>query len=76
MRPVEAAYIAITLLYQKHYNTLFQFTEEEQIENAKLDASTVKAKHLQRIQDFDSMLRGASSKAHGPDLLNAADYFF
>jgi hypothetical protein len=76
MRPVEAAYIAITLLYQKHYNTLFQFTEEEQAENAKLDAATVKAKHLQRIQDFESLFRGASSRASGHDLLNAADYFF
>ena len=76
MRPVEAAYIAITLLYQKHYNTLFQFTEEEQAENTKLDAATVKAKHLRRTQDFDSMLREASSKADGHDLLNAANYFF
>jgi hypothetical protein len=76
MRPVEAAYLALCLLYQKHYNADFQFTDEEQAENAKLDATTVKAKHLQRIQFFDSMLRGQTSSASMRDLLTASDHFF
>ena len=75
MRPVEASYLAICLLYQKHYNADHQFIEEEQAENAKLDAATVKAKHLQRIQDFDSMLRGQTRSASMRDLLTAGDHF-
>jgi hypothetical protein len=65
MRPIEAAYIAICLLYQKRYNADFQFTDEEQAQNAKLDPATVKAKHQQRTQIIGSMLRGPSSHARG-----------
>lgn len=75
MRPVEAAYVAISLLYQKHYNADFQFTDEEQAQNAKLNAATVKAEHLQRMQIFGSLLRVQSSQA-GVRNLAAADYFF
>jgi hypothetical protein len=76
MRPVEAAYIAICHLYQKHYNADFQFIDEEQAQNAKLDAATVKAKHLQPMQIFGSLLRGQSSPARERDLLIASDHFF
>ncbi len=76
MRPVEAAYIALTLIYQKHYNPDFQFTDEEQVQNSTLDTSTVKAKHLERTQTFGMILRGPSSSASVRDLLNAGDYFF
>lgn len=74
--PVEAAYIAITLLYQKHYNADFQFTDEEQAQNAKLDASTVKAKHLERTQIFGGLVRRQTSSASTRDLLRACDHFF
>jgi hypothetical protein len=76
MRPVEAAYIAISMLYQKRYNALFQFTDEEKAQNAKLDAETVKAKHLERVQVFESLLRGPSRSASMRDLLTAAGHFF
>jgi hypothetical protein len=76
MRPVEAAYIAICLLYQKHYNADFQFTDEEKAQNAKLDSQTVKGEHLQRTQSFGSLLSGQSSQVSERDLLTAADYFF
>ena len=76
MRPAEAAYIAITLLYQKHYNSDFQFTDEEHAQNAKLDAATVKTKQLQRTQIFGSLIRGQSGQTSLRDLQNAAGYFF
>jgi hypothetical protein len=76
MGPAEAAYIAISLLYQKHYNVDFQFTDEEQAQNTKLDAAAVKAKHMQRIQDFGSLLREQSSKDSVLALRKAADNFF
>lgn len=76
MRPVEAAYIAICLLYQKHYNADFQFTDEEKAQDAKLDAATVKAKHLQRTQIFGRLLHGQSSQTSVRDLQTAAGYFF
>jgi hypothetical protein len=76
MRPVEASYLAICLLYQKHYNADLQFTDEEQAANAKLDAATVKAKHLERVQLFDSLLRGKTSSVSVRDLLTASVHFF
>jgi hypothetical protein len=76
MRPVEASYIALSLLYQKHYNADFQFTDEEQAENAKLDAQIVKTKHLQRIQEFGRMIRGHTSSGSTRDLLVGFDHFF
>jgi hypothetical protein len=76
MRPVEAAYIAVCILYQKHYNADFQFTDEEKAQNARLDAATVKARHLERTQFFGSLLGGQSSQVSVRDLQSAADYFF
>jgi len=76
MRPVEAAYVAITLLYQKHYNADFQFTDEEQSQNAKLDSATVNAKHLERTHTFGSLVGGQSSIISVRDLQSAAGYFF
>lgn len=76
MRPVEAAYIAIGMLYQKRYNALFQFTDEEKAQNAKLDAETVRAKHLERVQIFESLLRGPSRSYSMRDLLTEAGHFF
>jgi hypothetical protein len=76
MRPVEAADIAIALLYQKHYNADFQFTDLEQAQNAKIDAAKVTEMHMERTHTFDQMLRGPSSKVSIRDLLNVANGFF
>jgi hypothetical protein len=76
MRPVEAVDIAITLLYQKHYNADFQFTTAEQAQNAKIDAATETAMHLERIQTFDHMLSGPSSQVSVRDLQSLANGFF
>jgi hypothetical protein len=76
MRPAEASFIALTLSYQKHYNADFQFTDEEQAQNTKLDAAALKAKHMQRVQDFGSLLREQSSKDSVLGLRTATDNFF
>lgn len=76
MRPTEAVYIALSLLYQKHYSASFQFTDEEKLENAKLETATVKAKHFERTQIFDGFIRGQSTQVSMRDLLDAANLLF
>jgi hypothetical protein len=76
MRPVEAAFIATTLLYQKIYNSDYQFTDAERAQNTKLDAATVNAKHFERQQSLRSLVSGRSNVVSLRDFLTASDHFF
>jgi hypothetical protein len=74
--PMEAAYLATTLLYQKAFNAEYQFTDAEQTQNAALDAATVNAKHLERVQALQDLLHGKTQSISVRDLLTASDHFF
>ncbi len=76
MSPVEAVYLATSLLFQKRFNADFQFTEEEQAQNAKLDPATVKTMHFQRKRELIDLLRGQSTTSSMRDLLAASDHLF
>jgi hypothetical protein len=76
LSPMEAAYVATHLLYQKAFNADYQFTSAEVAQNKKLDAATVKAKHLERTQAFQDLLQGKSQSISVRDLLTASDRFY
>jgi hypothetical protein len=76
MRPVEAAYIAVCLLYQKRYSADFQFTDEEKAQNVKLEPASVNAKHQERTRTFESLVRGQSGSGSIRDFLTAFNHFF
>jgi hypothetical protein len=76
MRPMEAAYLATSLLYQKAYNSDYQFTDAEKAQNATLSAAAMKTKHQERIDALQAMLRGKTQSVSMRDLLTASDRFF
>jgi hypothetical protein len=75
IRPDEAVYTAIALLFQKHHNADYQFTDDEKAQNAKLDAATVKAKHQERTRTFTNLVGGHSNSASMVDIMAATDRF-
>jgi len=76
MRPVEASYVATSLLYQKIYNADYQFTAAERAQNAQLNPATVNANHLERTQLLQNLLQGGSGGISVRDLITASDHFF
>jgi hypothetical protein len=76
LRPMEAAYLATTLLYQKAYNSEYQFTEAEKAQNATLSPAEVKAKHKERINAIQAMLHGKTQSVSVRDLMTASDRLF
>lgn len=58
MSPLQAAYLATSLVYQKIYNSDYQFTAAEQKANAKLDAAAVEQTHFERVQSIINLVRG------------------
>jgi hypothetical protein len=76
LRPMEAAYLATTLLYQKAFNAEYQFTDVEGAQNRKLDAATVNAMHLERTKALQDLLHGNTQAISVRDLMTASDHFF
>jgi hypothetical protein len=76
MRPIEASYLATALLYQKAFNSEYQFTDAERAQNMKLDAAAVNANHLARVQTLQDLLHGKTNTISVRDLLTASDHFF
>jgi hypothetical protein len=76
LRPIEAAYLATTMLYQKAYNSEYQFTEAEKAQNATLSLDAVKAKQRERIDSLQAMLHGKTQSVSVRDLLTTSDRFF
>ncbi len=76
LRPIEAAWIATTMLYQKAYNADYQFTETENAQNAKLSTSAMKAKRQERVDVLQAMLHGKTQSISVRDLVTASDRFF
>jgi hypothetical protein len=76
LRPMEAAYLATTMLYQKAYNGEYQFSDAEKAENKKLSAQAVAAKQAERTQSIVDLVHGKTQTASVTDLLAAADRMF
>ena len=76
LRPIEAAYLATTMLYQKAYNSEYQFTETEKAQNDTLSPAVVKAKQQERVNTLQAMLHGKTQSVSVRDLLTASDRFF
>jgi hypothetical protein len=76
LRPMEAAYLATTLLYQKAYNSEYQFTEAEKAQNATLPAAEVKTKQQERVNTIRAILHGQTQSVSVRDLMTASDRLF
>jgi len=76
LRPIEAAYLATTMLYQKAYNSDYQFTDAEKAQNATLNPAAMKAKQQERVNTLQAMLHGKTQSVSVRDLLTASDRFF
>jgi hypothetical protein len=76
MSPVEASFIAVTMLNMKAFNHDFQFTAAERIQNEKLDPVAVRATLQQRQQLMFDIVQGRSDSISFRDLLAAGDHLF
>lgn len=74
--PMEAAYIGLTMMYQKIYNPNYQFTEAERAANASLSPSENQSKHIVREETMLNILSGKTQSISIQDLLAVADRFF
>ncbi len=76
MGPMEASYLATTLVYQKAHNSDYQFTDAEKAQNAGLDAATVKTKHLERKQAIQNLFSGQNQSIGVLSAFTAVDHFY
>jgi hypothetical protein len=76
LRPIEASYLATSMLYQKAFNSEYQFTDTERAQNSLLDPSVVNSKHLERVKTLQDLLHGRTQAISVRDLLTASDHFF
>jgi hypothetical protein len=74
--PVEAAYIATTMIYQKLNNPEYQFTPDEKKEQQSLDPDARQAKQNERLAQARDFARGLPTNHSARDLLAAGDRFF
>jgi hypothetical protein len=73
MSPIEASFIAITMLHVKVFSKDFQFTASELAQNQQSDPATVDAIHRQRTRMMLDTIQGRSNTVSLRDLLVAAD---
>jgi hypothetical protein len=76
MSPIEASYIATTMLYMKVFYGDFQFTEAERAQNSTLDRAVVTATQNQREGQMLDIIQGRSNTVSVTDLLAAGDHLF
>jgi hypothetical protein len=76
MRPTEASWLAVTLLFQKAVNSEYQFTDAEQAQNAHLDSSAVEAMHRERTQSISDLVSGRNLTMSVRDLLQDSERLF
>lgn len=76
MSPMEASYVAATMVYQKIYNVEYQFTEKEKQQNSGLAEAAIQSEHEKRVQALTDIVQGRSQTTSIRDLLPAADSFF
>ena len=76
LSPLEASWIATSLLRQKVFNSNYQFTDAERASELFLDPPKRYAAHLQRSQQLLDLVNGRTSEVSIRDLLSASSYFF
>ena len=76
LRPIEASWLTVTMLYQKAYNSQYQFSGLERAKNAKLSAEAINVEHLERTKELNDILTGKTQNTSVRDLLAASDHLF
>jgi hypothetical protein len=76
LRPIEAAYIATTMIYQKLNNPEYQFTTDEKKQHQSLEPDALYAKHNERLMQAREVARALPNNHSMRDLLSAGDRFF
>jgi len=76
MSPIEASYIATTMLCMKVFYSDFQFTDAERAKNRTLDPAAVAATQKQREGQMLDIVQGRSNTMSVTDLLAAGDHLF
>ncbi len=76
MSPLEAAFIATTLVYQKAYNPEYMFTTEELSHNSPADIANRKTEQLQRSSLLEKTFHGQNDSISWHDLISASNLFF
>ena len=76
MSPLEAAFIATTLVYQKAYNTEYMFTPAELARQDATDVANRKTEQLQRQALLEETFHGQNASVSWHDLINASNLFF
>lgn len=74
MSPLEASFVALTMLNMKAFNPDFQFTAAEQAQNQKLDPAVVEANLHQRQRTMFDIIQGKSISLR--DVLAAGENLF
>ena len=76
MSPLEAAFIATTLVYQKAYNPEYMFTPAELARQDATDVANRKTEQLQRQALLEQTFHGQNASVSWHDLINASNLFF
>ncbi len=76
MSPLEATFIATTLVYQKAYNPDYMFTPAELAQQAPADVANRKTEQLQRQSLLEKTFHGQNDSVSWHDLINASNLFF
>ena len=76
LSPLEAAFIATTLVYQKAYNPDYMFTPAELARQAPAEVANRKTEQLQRQALLEKTFHGQNDSVSWHDLINASNLFF
>lgn len=76
MSPLEASYIATTMLYMKVFDSDFQFTDSERAQSQYKDPVALLAAHGQRESLMLDIVQGRSKAVSVADLMAASDHLF
>ncbi len=76
MSPLESAFIATTLVFQKAYNPDYMFTPAELAQQAPADIANRKTEQLQRQALLEQTFHGQNDSVSWHDLINASNLFF
>lgn len=76
MSPIEASYVATTMLYMKVFYGDFQFTDAERAQNRTLNPAIVAAAQKEREGQMLDIVQGRSNTVSVIDLLAAGDHLY
>lgn len=76
MSPLESAFIATTLVFQKAYNPDYMFTPAELARQDAADVANRKTEQIQRQMLLEQTFHGQNASVSWHDLINASNLFF